>query len=56
MLKNLITTYLPKGEKGQDAAEYALLLALIALVIIIAVTAVGLDISQVFADIAAALP
>ena len=48
--------YLPRGEKGQDAAEYALLIALIAIVIIAAVTLLGLDISAVFTSIVAALP
>jgi Flp pilus assembly pilin Flp len=35
-------------EKGQDAAEYALLIGLIALVIVLAVTALGLNLSAVF--------
>ncbi len=42
-------------EKGQDAAEYALLIALIAIVIIVAVTLLGTNISLVFSSIAAEL-
>jgi len=53
---NQLKTRLPQGEKGQDAAEYALLIALIAIVIIAAVTLLGLDISSVFDAIAVALP
>ena len=53
---NQMKARLPQGEKGQDAAEYALLIALIAIVIIAAVTLLGLDISAVFDSIAAALP
>ena len=41
-----------KSEKGQDLAEYALLLGLIALVVILAVTLLGTEISQVFNNIA----
>ena len=53
---NQMKARLPQGEKGQDAAEYALLIALIAIVIIAAVTLLGLDISAVFVSIVAALP
>ena len=37
-----------RGERGQDLAEYALLLGLIALVVILAVTIMGQNISSVF--------
>jgi pilus assembly protein Flp/PilA len=47
--------YLPKDEKGQDAAEYALLIGLIALAIVIAVTALGTSIATAFTDIATAI-
>jgi pilus assembly protein Flp/PilA len=47
--------YLPKDEKGQDAAEYALLIGLIALAIVIAVTALGTQISAAFDAIALAI-
>ena len=57
-IKTLLTAYglLPKDQKGQDAAEYALLIALIAIVIIIAVTALGNQISAVFQYIADNIP
>ena len=37
-----------KGEKGQDLAEYALLIGLIALVVVAAVTFLGGQITDVF--------
>ena len=40
-----------KGEKGQDLAEYALLLGLIALIVILVVTLLGQQISVVFSNI-----
>ena len=44
-----------KIEKGQDLAEYALLIGLIALVVILAVTILGTNISTVFSNIAGAV-
>jgi pilus assembly protein Flp/PilA len=44
---------LPKGEKGQDLAEYGLLVALIAIVVLVAVTVFGSNLSAFFARIAA---
>ncbi len=41
-----------KDEKGQDLAEYALLIALIAIVVILAVTALGNQIQRIFNKIA----
>ena len=41
-----------KKEKGQDLAEYALLLGLIALIVILAVTLLGTEISVIFSNIA----
>ena len=46
---------LRKTEKGQDLAEYALLIGLIALVVILAVTILGTNISEVFSSIAASV-
>ncbi len=46
---------LVKSEKGQDLAEYALLIALIALVVIAAVTLLGNNIKGIFTSIAGAL-
>ena len=44
-----------KGEKGQDLAEYALLIGLIALIVILAVTLLGTQISTIFVNITTAL-
>jgi pilus assembly protein Flp/PilA len=55
-LKAWMVTHLPKDEKGQDAAEYAILIALIALAIIAAVTLLGGQIAAAFTAIAAAIP
>jgi pilus assembly protein Flp/PilA len=41
-----------RSEKGQDLAEYALLIGLIALIVILAVTLLGTQISIVFSTIA----
>lgn len=46
-----LSTRLPKSEKGQDLAEYALLLALIAIVVIVAVRALGPQIAAIFEEI-----
>jgi pilus assembly protein Flp/PilA len=44
-----------KSEKGQDLAEYALLLGLLALVVIIAVTVLGTNLNQLFSELASAV-
>ncbi len=44
-----------RSERGQDLAEYALLVGLIALIIIVAVTLLGNQISLVFSVIASNL-
>lgn len=49
-LKNWLIT--KKSEKGQDLAEYALLIGLIALLVVLAVTILGQEISIVFSEIA----
>jgi pilus assembly protein Flp/PilA len=41
-----------KSQKGQDLAEYALLIGLIALVVMIAVTLLGTNLNILFGDIA----
>ena len=41
-----------RGERGQDLAEYALLIGLIALIVILAVTLLGEQISTIFSRIA----
>jgi pilus assembly protein Flp/PilA len=53
MIENIKTWLLSKrSEKGQDLAEYALLIGLIALIVILAVTLLGEQISTVFSAIA----
>ena len=44
--------YAKRGERGQDLAEYALLIGLIALIVILAVTLLGEQISIIFSTIA----
>jgi len=51
-LSTLLNAHLAKSEKGQDLAEYALLIGLIALVVLVAVTALGVNISAVLQRIA----
>jgi Flp pilus assembly pilin Flp len=51
-LGTLLRAHLAKSEKGQDLAEYALLIGLIALVVLAAVTALGLNINAVLQRIA----
>jgi pilus assembly protein Flp/PilA len=51
-VKAWMTTHLPQDEKGQDAAEYAILIGLIALVIVGAVILLGNNIAAVFNSIA----
>jgi pilus assembly protein Flp/PilA len=54
-LSTLLRARLAKSEKGQDLAEYALLIGLIALVVLIAVTLLGVNITTVFTNIANAI-
>jgi pilus assembly protein Flp/PilA len=44
-----------RSEKGQDLAEYALLIGLIALIVVLAVTLLGTNISTIFSQIASAI-
>ena len=50
-MKTWFLARLPKDEKGQDAAEYALLIGLIALVVIAGVTVLGTNLDALFSDI-----
>ena len=53
MLQYIKTWLLSKqSERGQDLAEYALLIGLIALIVILAVTLLGNNISTIFNAIA----
>ena len=47
-MKNLLFKLMPKGEKGQDLAEYAMLIGLIALFVVGAVTILGTELDAVF--------
>ena len=51
-LITLLNAHRAKSEKGQDLAEYALLIGLIALVVLAAVTLLGVNITAVFSNIA----
>ena len=51
-LKAWFLTRVARDEKGQDAAEYALLIGLIALVLIVGVGLLGTNLNQLFTDIA----
>jgi Flp pilus assembly pilin Flp len=50
--ENPISKILQKGSKGQDLAEYAILIGFIALTLLISVTVLGLNISAVFNNLA----
>jgi Flp pilus assembly pilin Flp len=52
---NLLQSQLPKKEKGQDLAEYAVFIGLIALVVVVSMTIIGGGISNVFIAIATAI-
>lgn len=54
MLKRLLNL-VPKDEKGQDLAEYAMLIGLVALFVVGAVTILGDELDQVFTAIGGAI-
>ncbi len=45
-------THIPRSERGQDLAEYGMLIGLIALFLVIAVTLLGVNLATVFTNIA----
>lgn len=51
-LKTLLLSKMPRSEKGQDLAEYALLIGLIAIFVIVAVALLGTNINTIFNNIA----
>ena len=51
----LLQKNIPLNEKGQDLAEYAVLLGLIAMIVVAAVTVIGIGIGNVFNAIADAI-
>lgn len=55
-LYTLFADRLRRDDRGATAVEYGLIVFLIAVVIIGAVTAVGLNLQNVFNQVAAALP
>ena len=50
-LSTWLQTRLPKNEKGQDLAEYALLIGFIALVVVLGALFLGSEISGFFVDL-----
>jgi Flp pilus assembly pilin Flp len=55
LVMNLLQSQLPKSERGQDLAEYAVFIGLIALVVLVSITIIGGGISSVFIAIATAI-
>ena len=53
--KTLVSSYLPRQEKGQDLAEYALLIGLIAIAVIIVLGVLGGNINTIFTYISTKL-
>ena len=51
-----LSSWLRRGEDGQDLLEYALLVALVALVAVGGVTAAGVKVDDIFDSIVAAIP
>lgn len=45
-------TRIPRSERGQDLAEYGMLIGLIALILVVAVTLLGVNLATVFTQIA----
>jgi Flp pilus assembly pilin Flp len=58
MFRNLLThlqfNYC-RSEKGQDLAEYSIMIGLIALLVVVSLTIIGTSISSIFDSIAVAL-
>lgn len=58
MLSNLIKNlrlYASQSEKGQDLAEYSMLIGLIALLVVVSLTVIGASINTIFTLIATAI-
>ena len=51
-----IITVRKSSEKGQDLAEYAILIGLIALTVVLAVTLIGGELRDIFYQIVAEIP
>ena len=55
MLKTVLNNFSHKSEKGQDLAEYSMLIGLIALLLVVSLTIIGASINEVFNAIAVAI-
>ncbi len=55
IIRAWFATYIPRSERGQDAAEYALLIGLIAIAVVAAVTLLGTNLTTVYTNIAGAV-
>ena len=55
MLRTVLHNFTYKSEKGQDLAEYSMMIGLIALVVVVSLTIIGGSISEVFNAIAIAI-
>jgi len=57
MMKSMKTMMVVKrSEKGQDLAEYGLLIGLIAIVVVLAVTLIGGELRDIFYHIVSEIP
>ena len=54
-ISNYLCSQSLQSEKGQDLAEYAILLGLIALLVVVSLTVIGTSISDIFNAIAVAI-
>ena len=54
-LMSLLNNQITKSEKGQDLAEYAIMLGLIALIVVGSITIIGGEIRDIFFAIADAI-
>jgi Flp pilus assembly pilin Flp len=55
MLKTGLNNFLHTSEKGQDLAEYSMLIGLIALLVVVSLTIIGGSINNIFNAIAVAI-
>jgi Flp pilus assembly pilin Flp len=55
MLRTVLHNISHKSEKGQDLAEYSMMIGLIALLLVVSLTIIGASINEVFNAIAVAI-
>ncbi len=55
MLRTVLYNFTYKSEKGQDLAEYSMMIGLIALLVVVSLTIIGGSINEVFSAIAVAI-